>query len=91
MVPNEDPVTNGGGDAGGGSPTVNSHRGEQDGGTDAKGDKGDQIGMEVDGQDQQIGPQVEASAQVQPRGLPSFRSKRPVDFVETVVMCVPLG
>ena len=40
--------------------------------------------MEVDGQDQQIGPQAEASTQAQPRGLPSLRSRRPMDFVETM-------
>ena len=84
MVLDEDPATDGGGDAGGRSPTVDPQRGEQDGGTDAKGDEEDQTRMEVDGQDQQIGPQVEASAQAQPHGLPSLQSRRPMDFVETM-------
>ena len=63
MVPTEDPTTDGSGEARGGSSTVDAQRGEQDRGTDAEGDEGDQIGMEVDGQDQQTDPQEEASAQ----------------------------
>ena len=56
MVLEENYATHGGVKARGGFSTVDPQRGKQDRGTDAEGDKGDQTGMDVDGQDQQIGP-----------------------------------
>ena len=56
MVPEEGPATNGDGETGVGSATIDFQRGGQDRGTDADGGEGDQTRMEVDGQGQQISP-----------------------------------
>lgn len=91
MVLEEDPNTDSGGKVGARSPTINPRRGEQEQGRDAEGDEGDQTEMDVDGQDQHIGPQAEASAQEQPHSLPSLRSRRLMDFVETMAQILLLA
>lgn len=80
----EDPTKDGGAKEGTRAPAEDPQRGKQGKGTEATGKGGDHTRMDVDGPDQHIGPWAEASAQEQPRGLPSLRSRAPVNFVKTM-------
>ena len=70
MMPEEDPTTDGGGMEGTVPLAEDPQRGEQSEDTEAAGKEGDNTGMDVDGQDQQIGRQAKTSAQEKPHVLP---------------------